>query len=432
MKALLSTMKKNKLKILLFASDKRCFNYLINIYRELARQGHEVFFLHTASERTKYPSINLDHFTYVSNIDYNPNSGVFSRSLNIPLPFTPDYLILSRERWHPEQGIIQEFKEGFNSKIALLEINTAVLRGYEVILEYHSRNQYPQSMIDLYFDHSDFSLQSRIEFTFQNSNRSLIVGNPKYDNLMEYRPTRESLQHFNQQYEIDPSKKNVLWYSTQTLGRNKCLNALERFSQRYNREYNIFYKAFPGEPYEPRYSSHFIKTPTKVEISIPGVKLIEGDTDLFYLSYMCDLHIGTISSVMYFPLVLSKKIVNLHNLSNSEFKATEINTLFEHNEDIASGQTGRACDFWVGVNNLKSTDELIELIGVDRLEKFKIDNKETRQIISRNTIDWDNEFKFLSIEPPNNKELLNLFDNFNDFNASERIVNELKKDSQNG
>ena len=31
MKALLSTMKKNKLKILLFASDKRCFNYLINI-----------------------------------------------------------------------------------------------------------------------------------------------------------------------------------------------------------------------------------------------------------------------------------------------------------------------------------------------------------------------------------------------------------------
>jgi hypothetical protein len=427
MKALLSSMKKNKtMKILLFTSDKRSFNYLINIYSELVKRGHEVFFLYTESETTKYPSINLDHFNYDCNIDFNPNSGVFSKSLNTFIPFIPDYLILSRERWQPEQSIIQEFKEGFNSKIALLEINTAILRGYEVVLEYHSRNQYPQNTIDLYFDHSDFSLQSRIDFTFKNSNRSVIVGNPKYDNLMEYNPTKETIQHFNQKYSIDPSKKNMLWYSTQTLGRNECLNALEVFSKKYNSEYNIFYKAFPGEPYNPRYSSHFSKTPTKVEILIPDVKLIEGDDDLFYLSPMCDLHIGTISSVMYFPLILNKKIVNLNNLSNSEFKATEIDTLFECNEDIASGETGRACDFWVRVFNLKSTDELIELIKVDRLEKFKIDNKNTRQIISRNTIDWDNNFDFMKKEKLNNKELLNLFDNFNDFNASKRIVDELE------
>jgi len=161
-------------------------------------------------------------------------------------------------------------------------------------------------------------------------------------------------------------------------------------------------------------------------MTIPNIKLIDEDTDLFYLSHMCDLHIGTISSVMYFSLILNKKVVNLNNLTNNEIKATEIDTLFENNEDIASGETGRACDFWVRVMNLKSTDELIELIGVDRLEKFKEDNKEIRQIISRNTIDWDNNFNFLNSEPPNNTELLKLFDNFNDFKASKRIVKHLE------
>jgi hypothetical protein len=121
MKALLSSMKKNKtMKILLFTSDKRSFNYLINIYSELVKRGHEVFFLYTESETTKYPSINLDHFNYDCNIDFNPNSGVFSKSLNTFIPFIPDYLILSRERWQPEQSIIQEFKEGFNSKNSII------------------------------------------------------------------------------------------------------------------------------------------------------------------------------------------------------------------------------------------------------------------------------------------------------------------------
>ena len=414
------------MKIIIFASDKKYFNYLSNIRKELIKNNHTVFFLYTESNTTRYPTHNINEFNYDCNVDVDFRKGIISNSLGINIPFIPDYLILARERWQPEQNIIKEFKETFNSKVALLEINTAMLRGYEVILEYHSRNQYPQNMIDLYFDHSDFSLQSRVDFTFKNSDKSIIVGNPKYDNIINYKPTKESLAYLNQKYNINPLKKYILWYSTQTVGRDNCLNALKDFSEKYSSEYNIFYKPFPNEPYEPRYSSHFTRIENKIEMTIPNIKLIDEDTDLFYLSHMCDLHVGTISSVMYFSLILNKKVVNLNNLTNNEIKATKIDTLFENNEDIASGETGRACDFWVRVMNLKSTDELIELIGVDRLEKFKEDNKEIRQIISRNTIDWDNNFNFLNSEPPNNTELLKLFDNFNDFKASKRIVKHLE------
>ena len=69
--------------------------------------------------------------------------------------------------------------------------------------------------------------------------------------------------------------------------------------------------------------------------------------------------------------------------TNVESQAREMNTLFERNEDVASGETGIAADFWTRVFNLESTDKLIELIGIDRLEKFKKDNKEVRDIISR-------------------------------------------------
>ena len=59
--------------------------------------------------------------------------------------------------------------------------------------------------------------------------------------------------------------------------------------------------------------------------------------------------------------------------------------------------------------------------------RFEKHNKEVLDIVGRSTINWDDDFNFLTKSIPDNKELLNMFDEHNDGKASERIVDEMEK-----
>tara|TARA_R110001592_G_scaffold5649_4_gene31079 strand:+ start:3046 stop:4290 length:1245 start_codon:yes stop_codon:yes gene_type:complete len=410
------------MNILLFASDEKYFNYLVNVHKELVNRKHNSLFLYTKHPITCF-DISKYSYDYKEEIDLS--KGYKSNSLfDLHLPFKPDIVLLARERWQPEQNIIKEFKEIFNSKIALLEINSNFKLVIEEILEIHSRNQYPQNMCDLYLDHSNFTVDNKIKTSFKNGDKSIITGNPKYDNLEDYKLTPEVNNYLNEKYQLDPNKEKVLWFSHIDLTRDKCLDYLEKFYNINKHKYEILYKAFPGEPYNPRYSKQFQVIDGKIQFYLPGVKPFTNDTDLFYLSQMCDIHLGTVSSVSYFSFILNKKFINIGNKEVYD-KGTDINTLFEKNSDIASGETGIAAEFWCRVFNINQ-QELIDVINLKRLEEFKIINDEILKIFEECTIPYDDKFLFLNKKPPNPKKLLDLYDNFNDFKASKRIVNNLE------
>ena len=78
------------------------------------------------------------------------------------------------------------------------------------------------------------------------------------------------------------------------------------------------------------------------------------------------------------------------------------------------------------VFKLNTLDELIKIIDKNRMIKFKQHNSKMLSIIKRNTVSWDDNFDFLTKQIPNNKELLDIFDEYNDGKASERIVNEIE------
>ena len=106
----------------------------------------------------------------------------FNGKILIEIIFKPDWLIVSRERWDPEISIIQEFKNQFNAKIALVEPNSPMVSSINQFLEEHSRNRFIND-IDVFFTFGDeqnsknllTSLGSRVE-------KSLPAGSLRLEN----------------------------------------------------------------------------------------------------------------------------------------------------------------------------------------------------------------------------------------------------------
>ena len=141
------------MNVVLFAADSRCFQYLLPVARVLNDRGHNYLFMANQTTPLIHPlKENLHHFQFYSNVENSDEYGITSDTLNINLPFKPDVVILARENWNPEQSIIREFKERFNSTVCLVEVNTHLINVIEAKMEMLSRNKYPQNMIDVFFD----------------------------------------------------------------------------------------------------------------------------------------------------------------------------------------------------------------------------------------------------------------------------------------
>lgn len=400
------------MNIVIFASDSKGVASVINVVRELKNTTHNYFFLYSQETQLQYPTINLSTFNYDSNIDENEWVGIFSESLNVSLPFKPDILLIQRDCWQPEQSIISEFKNKWNCKITMVEVNTHLNNNPETILEMYSRTKYPQNQIDAYFEQSEFTKQERNKSGF-NISKSVVTGNPKFDSLLE-----TETNYCYEKYNINKNKTQILFYSLINTSRNEMFKCLENLLNKIDHsKYEIFFKPYPGEPYHEKFKSQFFP------FIYDNVKVIYDDVDIYPLSIICNIHIGAISSVMHFPLLLGKKTININNfctyLDNSSL-------LEKYLKETSTGVEDSA-QFWMRVHNLKTYEEFLKLINPDRVLSYKKDVDNFISIVKQCTIDYDSELKCLEQNMPDTKDLLRLFDEFNDFNASKRIIKEIEK-----
>jgi len=400
------------MNIVIFASDSKGVASVKNVVRELSNTNHNYFFLYSEETQLQYPSVSLDNFTYDSNIAPIDWQSVWSDSLRVSLPFTPDILLIQRDCWQPEQSIIDEFKVKWNCKVAMVEVNTHLVNNPETILEMHSRTKYPQNQIDLYFEQSEFTKTERGKSGFDIS-KSVVTGNPKFDDLMEVKT-----EHTFHKYKLDTQKTQILFYSIINVSRNEMFECLKTLVNKIDSsKYEILFKPYPGEPFNEKFSHQFFP------FIFDSVKVIYDDSDIYPLTKICDIHIGAVSSIMHFPLLLGKKIININNFCTYLDGASSIDKFIKESnigiEDSAK--------FWMRVHNIPTYEKFIELLNPARVLTYKQDIDYFTKVIQECTINFDTELECLYRDMPDTKQLLNLFDSFNDFKASERIIKEMEK-----
>ena len=399
------------MKVLLFAPDSRCFQYLSPIASELSKRNHHFFLMGTAATVLQEPTLSLEHFKVFSNDDID-DCQITSGTLNTNLPFIPDYVILARENWPPETNIIREFKERFGSKVCLVEVNTHLINLIETKMEMLSRNTYPQNDIDVFFDQSKTAIEARQESGWECYSSSISVGNPLLDQI-KLHPT----ENVYKKYKIDKNKKSILFYSLINISRSKSLEVLKNISEKAGDEYQIFYKPYPGEPWVKKYKDIF-----EPEFFLKNVTPIIDHIDILAMQKLCDIHIGAMSSVMSVPLYLNKFIVNINNVCDYLESGNDLNVYKEENTE---GYSDGSANFWMGVHNLKTYQDFVDLVEED-LEKFKERNEKFRELIKETTHDYDEDLSFLKLDKKDSFKMLELFDEYHDGKASERIVNYLE------
>jgi hypothetical protein len=399
------------MNIVAFASDSKGTASVINVIRELKNTTHNYFFLYSQETQLQFPTSNLDKFNYDSNISEEEWLGIQSETLNVSLPFKPDVLLIQRDCWQPEQSIIHEFKVKWNCKVAMVEVNTHLNNNPETILEMHSRTKYPQNLIDLYFEQSEFTKQERGKSGF-NISKSVVTGNPKFDSLLE-----TETEYCYKKYNIDKNKTQILFYSLINSSRNEMFECLENLVNKIDHsKYEIFFKPYPGEPYHEKFKYQFFP------FIYDKIKVIYDDIDIYPLTKICNIHIGAISSIIHFPLLLNKKIININNFCTYLNGASSLEKyLKENNTGIED-----SAHFWMRIHNLKTYEEFLNLVNPDRILSYKQDIEYFLSIVKECTINYDFELECLNKKFPCNKKLLKLFDDYNDFQSSKRIIKELE------
>lgn len=408
------------MKVLLFAPESRCWHYLAPIANEIQERGHSFLFMFSQMTPLSYPYLpeHKDRFQVYTNVDKH-NYGVRSQSLGIDLPFRPDFVILCRENWAPEQHIIKEFKETFNSKICLIEVNTHLINLIETKMEMLSRNKYPQNMIDIFFDQSEEAIETRVENSFDNGNRSIAVGNTLFDYNYAKIPRESYIKKYN--IKTNEKKKLIMFYSLINVSRNKSLEIIKNISEKAGDEYQIFYKPYPGEPFDEKFNDVF-----KPEFFLSNVTPIIDHIDLIAMQKICDIHIGAMSSVMAVPLYLQKKIININNVCRYLEDGNNLDVYKKETDGYSDGSAKFWMDIHKDIKEMNTFEDFVDLVNLDDLEKFRIRNKRFHEIVKETTIDYDDELLCLKEQKKDGSKLLNMFDEFHDNNVSQRIIDILE------
>jgi hypothetical protein len=380
-----------KKKILIYASDDRGYIEVKNVVNELSQMDCDYMFVYPTNGQLGYES-NIDYFIY-------PNFE--SKSIGFSLPFKPDIVLITRESWLPETNIIIEFKQ-IGAIICNLENSSWLYNNIKTRLEVLSRMKFPTNMIDVFFDHSTWTYQSKLEAGWVKG-KSIVTGIPKFDSLKTITP-EDIIQKYNLTKPII-----VLYGSMEDNIRSNIINISKEIENKYGSSHHLFYKPHPKE---------FVDFPNDFTennlIPSPQFRLIHDEKEMYTFAQLGDIHIGIITSIMYYPLYFNKTIYYI-NSDNS-------GVLFDM--DLENFK-GNEYNFWAPLINVNSWDEFINKIGEQKVEKFKdryysFINK-FKNILKpyKNIVDLNQKFEY------DNTMLLELYDEFNDGKASQRIANYL-------
>jgi len=403
------------MKVLLFASEQRGFTYLNSVYNQIVEQGFHGFFVYGSGNE-------VGEDLYVkTNAPSQPKgaSGILLSRLNCVVPFQPDYLIVTRDRWPPEQSLITEIKTHYPSvKVVYVEVNSYLYSGIEVTMESLSRIKYePQKSIDIFLDHSSNSLDTKkTSFQWEGWNRSEVVGNPQWDK----RPT-SAIEACRDKYKIDESKKQLLVFGTGNSSRPQIFPCLRYISENIcHKDYQIFYKPLPGEKNHPTFQKdhnpHFL---------IEGVDTIWDQQDLYPLSYICDYHVCNLSSINHGSVFFNKQIVSLHAATNQYDYLTDID-YFVNNKNTGSFSSHNA-KFWMGRHGLKDIKEFTDFFPEETLDNFASRNLSVKKDIEDCCHIFEFSLDFLNTSLDNVNSLRKYFDDFGDGRAASRIVSHLEQ-----
>jgi len=387
-------LKKN---ILIFASDERATLELVNVVKELAKQEEiNYFFLYSNAVSTQHPKYNLDAFNYDSNIESTVPKYSFP-SLGCALPFIPDLVLITRENWLPEKEILLECKQA-GSIIVNLENSSWLYNNIKTKLELLSRKSFPTNLIDVYLDHSKWVLETK-ELADWPTYKSKVIGVPKFDNLKDIEP-------------VHKDKPIIIVYGSMEVNiRPSIINKLDSIEKNLTDKFQIYYRPHPKEfeDFSSDFENNYLK-------EYPTVTVIHNEQDLPAIVKASDINIGIYSSVMFYALLLDKKIVYID--SDISGVSSDLN--------IESFK-GHEYNFWAPIINVSSFEEFVDKIGVDFIEASKQRNTYLENKIQKCLIKYTDNFSWIENNIlSNNKELLSFYDEFADFKASQRVVQLIK------
>ena len=367
-------------KYLVVASDERSYLDLKNVVLELKKRNLPYFFLYSNSSSRLYPHIHLDNFSYDTNVEYTTIT-YKSKTLGFELPFKPNVLLITNENWEPEKHILWEFKQ-WGCFIGCIENSSWIHNSIKTKLEIASRKQFPSNCIDVFFDHSEWCLETK-KLAGWWDQKSIITGNPEFDNLDLKGCSDKKIMIVYGSMEEELHPKLIKTY----------LNLSNKF-----KEWEVYYKPHPSELKD--FPNDFNK-----------IKIINSFEEYFNILKKSSFNIGLFSSVMHYPLILSKTIVFIDHSS-----------LGVNDELNLENFRGHEFNFWKDILNFTSFDEFSTFISTEFISSTLKRNNKIEKSILKSLVPLDKDCTFIS-KRSNNMEVLEYFDSFNDKKASERIVN---------
>ena len=251
------------MKVLIVATDIRSFLDLKNVVIELKKNNIEYFFLYSQERTRQFPTANLDKYSYDTNCQVT--SKYFSPTLGITLPFIPDLLLITNENWEPEKIILTEFKQQ-GTIIACVENTSWIVGTIKSRLEMLSRLNFPTNCIDIFFESSKWSLETKKLCGWYDF-KSVIVGNPKYDTLEE----------------VPEKNEGVLVFGT--MEKEACQKVYKILEELDNTNQPIYYRPHPGEDV------------TKLKYN--NIKLVLDQAEVPYIAANTSTHLSNISISTY-------------------------------------------------------------------------------------------------------------------------------------
>ena len=389
-------------KYFIFASDARSYLELVNIVKELQNKNEQYFFLYTTNTTSISPINNINKFNYDTNIE-NTDKQIFIQNLGFDLSFIPDVVLLTHENWSPEKELIHEFKT-IGSVVCCLENSNWLYNNIKTRLELLSRMTFPTNLIDRHFDHSVWEFETKKIGGWLNY-KTEIIGTPKFDNVFD----DIDVDRVIDKYKLNTSKKNILFYgSMENEMRINMFKELNYMRNNLSNDFEILYRPHPSEFQK-------FKTDFNPKFWIEGVKVIDDDMDVKSISYFSDIHVSLFSGVVYNTLIYDKKLIIDRN---------NFGTRDELNMDIFRE---KEFPFWSNVFKVDSWGEFKKIVDVDLLEMFIKRYDNWWDIVSSQLDIYDRDLKWsLNSEPSeNNSNLLSYFDDWNDGNASRRLINSM-------